>query len=110
MIKCIDLNDSKAESPLLSMLKKGLCGGMAGGISKFIVYPLDTIKKRLQSQTLANTFMQQAAATTARMTMAGQLGTIASSGIAQNLQYKGVLHCFQSIYTNEGIVISFVHK
>ena len=27
-----------------------LLGGLAGGVSKFIVYPLDTVKKRLQAQ------------------------------------------------------------
>lgn len=28
--------------------QKLLCGGLAGGLSKFAVYPLDTVKKRLQ--------------------------------------------------------------
>lgn len=31
-------------------LKKGLLGGIAGGTSKLLVYPLDTVKKRLQVQ------------------------------------------------------------
>lgn len=30
-------------------IKKGVLGGIAGGVSKFLVYPLDTVKKRLQA-------------------------------------------------------------
>lgn len=38
-----------------SISKNALCGGIAGGVSKLVVYPLDTIKKRMQIQVLANT-------------------------------------------------------
>jgi hypothetical protein len=40
------------------MLISGMAGGMAGGMSKLIVYPLDTMKKRMQAQVLANTFQE----------------------------------------------------
>lgn len=32
--------ETKAEGTVSSMLRKGLCGAIAGGTSKFIVYPL----------------------------------------------------------------------
>eukprot|EP00603_Paraphysomonas_imperforata_P002491 CAMPEP_0114448050 /NCGR_PEP_ID=MMETSP0103-20121206/20107_1 /TAXON_ID=37642 ORGANISM="Paraphysomonas imperforata, Strain PA2" /NCGR_SAMPLE_ID=MMETSP0103 /ASSEMBLY_ACC=CAM_ASM_000201 /LENGTH=82 /DNA_ID=CAMNT_0001620017 /DNA_START=181 /DNA_END=426 /DNA_ORIENTATION=+ len=38
------------------MFISGMAGGASGGISKFMVYPLDTIKKHMQVQILFNTF------------------------------------------------------
>lgn len=34
----------------LSIFEKFLCGSLSGGVGKTIVYPLDTIRKRLQIQ------------------------------------------------------------
>jgi len=68
---------------IVSMLKKAVYGGAAGGLSKFTVYPLDTVKKRLQAQVLKNTMSQ---------------GVVTPA-----FQYRGILHCFQSIYVHEGV-------
>jgi solute carrier family 25 thiamine pyrophosphate transporter 19 len=46
-----DNSDAK-EGGVMRNLKKGVLGGIAGGASKFFVYPLDTVKKRLQASTL----------------------------------------------------------
>jgi solute carrier family 25 thiamine pyrophosphate transporter 19 len=35
-----------------NLLRKGLYGGIAGGTSKFLVYPFDTVKKRMQISSL----------------------------------------------------------
>jgi solute carrier family 25 thiamine pyrophosphate transporter 19 len=40
------------EKGLKNLLKKGLYGGIAGGTSKFLVYPFDTVKKRMQISSL----------------------------------------------------------
>ena len=39
-----------------SALKSMICGGISGGASKLAVYPLDTVKRKFQSQVLKNTF------------------------------------------------------
>mmetsp|Transcript_28931 Transcript_28931/g.42902 ORF Transcript_28931/g.42902 Transcript_28931/m.42902 type:complete len:415 (+) Transcript_28931:77-1321(+) len=60
----------------------GVAGTFAGGISKFLVYPMDTVKKRLQ----ANTFLAST-----------------SSGSASALKYTGMVDCIVSITRDEGI-------
>ena len=37
---------------ILYIVQKFVCGSIAGGVSKFAIYPLDTVKKRLQIQVL----------------------------------------------------------
>ena len=37
---------------ILYIAQKFVCGSIAGGVSKFAIYPLDTVKKRLQIQVL----------------------------------------------------------
>ena len=63
------------------LLKNGLCGAVAGGASKFMVYPLDTMKRRMQMQVLSNTL----------------------SGAVLMPQYKNAWHCFMSTLKNEGM-------
>lgn len=71
---------SKANS-LVTILKTGFCGGFAGGVSKFVVFPLDTVKKRMQMQVLQNTL----------------------DGAAAMPRYNSILHCVQKTLASEGI-------
>ena len=66
--------------------KKFLCGGLAGAVSKFAVYPLDTIKKRLQTQGL-------------RLS----LGSSSSSLNIPITHYSGIVDCFQKVVRTEGV-------
>eukprot|EP01035_Chromulina_nebulosa_P023089 gene23089-29915_t len=74
--------DGSEKMALPSVVRNGLSGGLAGGVSKFVVYPLDTVKKRMQAQALRSTV---SALTTAPTT------------------YNGFLHCIGSIYCSEGL-------
>jgi len=61
----------------------GAAGFISGGLSKFAVYPLDTIKKRLQAQTLISPL---------------------SPDVPLNpLRFNGIIDCFSTIYKMEGI-------
>ena len=60
---------------------------MTGGTSKLIVYPLDTVKKRLQAQAF-NTFWGSGEATMA----------------ASNVEYKNMADCASKILRDEGIM------
>jgi len=56
-----------------------LCGGLAGLSSKLTVYPLDTVKKRLQ--------------------ISGWQGRVS---LGSTLVYTGTLHCFRDVLAREG--------
>ena len=74
---------SKEINQIQEISQKFLCGAVAGGFSKFAVYPLDTIKKRLQAQVLAS--------------------SLHSSILNSKLpQYNGIIDCFQKIILHEG--------
>lgn len=62
----------------------GAAGAISGGVSKLVVYPLDTIKKRLQAQAF-ETFWGS--------------GQTASTRV----QYKNMVDCGLSIFRDEGI-------
>jgi len=61
--------------------KKAIFGGLAGSISKLIVYPLDTVKKRLQMQSVQSTVHH---------------------GAIPIPQYLGIRHCCTQIIRDEG--------
>ena len=53
----------------------GMAGSIAGGVSKMIVYPMDTVKKRLQAQAV----------------------------FGSDAPYKGMVDCFSTMWRKEGI-------
>jgi len=64
----------------------GSAGAISGGVSKLIVYPLDTVKKRLQAQAF-ETFWGSATANVAKV---------------DKVQYKNMLDCASRIMSEEG--------
>lgn len=71
----------KMRIPLISDVAVGLLGGLSGIITKTIVYPLDTVKKRLQVQGFSE----------GRIIM----------GFTP--QYQGFRNCFITVYHTEGL-------
>jgi solute carrier family 25 thiamine pyrophosphate transporter 19 len=69
-----DYLERYSEANRQSVGSSGLAGTIAGGVSKLLVYPMDTVKKRLQAQAFSHT---------------------AST-------YKGTIHCFTTILKKEG--------
>lgn len=49
-------SEEKGASTACLMFISGMAGGLSGGISKLMVYPLDTMKKHMQAQVLSSTF------------------------------------------------------
>ena len=43
-----------ARKEMINVIYNGACGAVAGGLSKFMVFPLDTIKKKMQGTVLSN--------------------------------------------------------
>lgn len=88
----IDKFLNQYQSEIASIKKIGqkfLCGGLAGGVSKLAVYPLDTIKKRLQTQGLRSS-----------LSTGGTVGT--SSMNVLTIHYNGIVDCFQKVIRTEG--------
>lgn len=80
-------------SSRLNASSAGMAGFIAGGTSKVLIYPLDTVKKRLQAQT----FML----TTSPSTSASMIES--ASGFITNAKYRGMLDCILTISKEEGL-------
>jgi solute carrier family 25 thiamine pyrophosphate transporter 19 len=93
----------------------GMAGMIAGVISKFIVYPLDTLKRRLQAQAFygggCSAIQQQTTTSTVPIVRSNpslQQPTSAAKLAVQHdvssSNYKGMIHCFREISKREGFV------
>eukprot|EP01041_Mallomonas_annulata_P012465 gene12465-26215_t len=72
---------SKYVGTVWKVIKSGLCGAVSGGVAKFLVFPLDTVKKRMQVQVLQSTL----------------------HGAAMTPKYSSMSHCLIQTYRQEGI-------
>jgi len=63
----------------LNIAEKFLCGSLSGGVGKTIVYPLDTIQKRLQVQGFEE----------------------GRRNLGATQKYNGIWHCMVTMYKNE---------
>ena len=81
--KFTDRNNSSSsqDSILQKIFRKGVCGAVAGGTSKFLVYPLDTIKKQMQMKVLQTTV----------------------DGCTKFPVYRNMYDCFTTILRREGV-------
>ena len=75
--------DQKNANPILQAVKKSIAGGFAGTTSKLMVYPLDTIKRRMQASVLRSTL-------------------VVPAGAAAAPRYESMLDCFSKTVRKEG--------
>jgi len=66
------------------VVNSGYAGAFSGAISKIIVYPIDTVKRRLQAQAFFDTPI--------------------GFGRLNSRQYTGMIDCFLRVAREEGIV------
>lgn len=83
-IKLNDTNFNKSHptNKFIPIIVSLMSGAIAGGLSKIITYPLDTIKKKLQAEVLHNTFNL--------------------SQTNNKNRYSNLRHCIGRIYQEEG--------
>ncbi len=79
---------SPPDVALWSVLQKCVVGGTSGGLSKVVMFPFDTLKRRLQAQGLQSTFAAQ---------------SVHDMHSHSQPRYSGILHCVRSIFVTEGV-------
>ena len=85
-------------SPVVSIGWSAYAGSISGAISKMMVYPLDTVKRRLQAQAFF-TLAHHEAMTTTTTTLHTNYNPASRH---HHPHYKGMYDCIRSIYRLEG--------
>ncbi|CAG8689605.1 20184_t:CDS:2 [Gigaspora margarita] len=83
------MSDQAVASKQLSAIATGICGGVAGAVSRLVASPLDVVKIRLQLQTGRPSF--------------GFAATQLSQQKILDRKYNGMLHAVSMIIREEGI-------
>lgn len=76
-------------------------GSLSGAISKMCVYPLDTVKRRLQAQAFYSASLSSLCASSSLIPTAAASATAAA--YAEHYYYRGMWDCIVSVYRHEGI-------
>ena len=90
---------SKTMKRVWVSMRAGLAGGISGTVSKLVLYPLDTVKKRLQIRVLQNTAVAVTTTTTAVTTAADAM----SVKTLNPHMYTNMRDCFHTMYHTEGL-------
>ena len=111
----VSWSESSSPSGSSGSVVSGVAGMGAGVISKFLVYPLDTVKKRLQAQAFWGSISGSVRRSTnynsafpkLNSTRRKKIVGAVNNGIqnTQNTQiaYKGMVDCFQQVARREGL-------
>lgn len=94
-----------------TVLSSGGCGAVSGGVSKLLVYPLDTVKKLLQLEVVQCSFQQQGHivtdSTAIGINTAGMSGSCGIKGLSgspsTSPKYQSLGECISWVYRHEGL-------
>jgi len=105
--------DSSLQKDNHGSLLSGVAGMGAGAISKFLVYPLDTVKKRLQAQafwgsnkneTRNTNYVSVLSDKSCRKKLVGAVNVGTKKKQMTQIVYKGMIDCFRQVLKREGAV------
>lgn len=88
----------KKDSPSADLL----FGSVAGVLGKFVEFPFDTIKVRLQTQPIAST-TSAAAASAGILNPVGGTSALGAAGSPASQPFNGAIDCFIKTVRHEGV-------